>query len=144
MADDRRIVVGVDGSQTSRLALQWAMRQAKLTGATVDAILAWEMPPTYGMPPVAVLPDDLEDAAKRVVTDAVSQVADAHPGVSVHGRTMQGNAAAVLIRAAEDADLLVVGNRGHGGFVGALLGSVSQHCVHHATCPVVVIRSPRQ
>jgi nucleotide-binding universal stress UspA family protein len=87
-------------------------------------------------------PDELEKAAERVVANAVVDVAGAHPSVPVRGRALQGNPAAVLIRAARDAELLVVGSRGHGGFVGALLGSVGQHCVHHASCPVVIIRGP--
>ena len=140
----RRIVVGIDGSQPSRLALQWAMRQAELTGATVDAIHAWDMPPINDPALVVVMPDDLKNAAERVVADTILEVAGAHPAVPVRGRAVQGYPATVLIRAAQDADLLVVGSRGHGGFVGALLGSVSQHCVHHATCPVVVIRGQHE
>ena len=136
----QRIVVGIDGSQPSRLALQWAMRQAELTGATVDAIHVWDVPAVYGMTPLVVMPDDMENAAERMVTDTVLEVAGAHPAVSVHGRAVRGYPAAVLLGAAQGADLLVVGSRGHGGFVGALLGSVSQLCIHHATCPVVVIR----
>jgi nucleotide-binding universal stress UspA family protein len=133
-------VVGIDGSQPSRLALQWAMRQAELTGATVDAIHAWDVPAIYGMTPLVVMPDGMENAAERMVTDTVLEEAGAHPVVSVRGRAVRGHPAAVLIGAAGGADLLVVGSRGHGGFAGALLGSVSQHCIHHATCPVVVIR----
>jgi nucleotide-binding universal stress UspA family protein len=137
-----RIVVGIDGSQASRLALRWAVRQAELTGATVDAIHTWDMPAFYGVVPVTVNPDELEKAAEEVVASTVLDVVGAHPPVSVRSRVAQGNPAAVLIRAARDAELLVVGSRGHGGFVGALLGSVGQHCVHHAPCPVVVIRGP--
>ena len=146
MADtpERRIVVGIDGSQPSRLALQWAMRQGELTGATVDVIHAWEMPLIYGTVPVVVMPDDMEVVAEGLVADTISAVAGTGPAMPVRGRAVHGNPAAVLIEAAQDADLLVVGSRGHGGFVGALLGSVSQHCVHHATCPVVVVRSPHE
>ena len=140
----QRIVVGIDGSQPSRLALQWAMRQAKLTGATVDAIHVWDTPAIYGQTPAVVMPDVMENAAERLVADTILEVAGAHPAVPVRGRAVQGYPAAVLIGAAQDADLLVVGSRGHGGFVGALLGSVSQHCIHHATCPVVVIRGPHE
>jgi nucleotide-binding universal stress UspA family protein len=95
-----RIVAGVDGSPSSMSALRWAIRQAGLTGATVDAMIA----------------------------------------VPVRARVVQGDPAQVLLDACDGADLLVVGSRGHAGFTEALLGSVSQHCVHHAHCPVVVIR----
>ena len=137
-------MVGFDGSQPSRLALQWAVRQAELTGATVEAIHTWDVPANIGIAPVAVDLDVMEQAAQHVMANGVSEVERRHASVPVRGRVVQGNAAAVLIRAARDADLLVVGSRGHGGFVGALLGSVSQHCVHHATCPVVVIRGPHE
>ena len=141
--DGPRIVVGVDGSQPSRLALRWAVRQAELTGSTVDAIHAWDMPIAYSMGSVVADPDELEKAAEQVLADTVLEEVGAHPAVPVRGRVAMGNTAAVLIRAASGANLLVVGSRGHGGFVGALLGSVSQHCVHHATCPVVVVRDPQ-
>ena len=140
----RRIVVGIDGSQPSRLALQWAARQAELTGATMEAIHAWDVPAVISIAPVAIELDVLEKAAEQVVAECVFEVRHAFPSLPVRGRVVQGNAASVLIRAARDADLLVVGSRGHGGFVGALLGSVSQHCVHHATCPVVVIRGTHE
>lgn len=145
MADtvnERRIVVGVDGSEPSKLALRWAVRQAELTGATVDAVHAWQMPVTFGMAPVFVSADELAKAGEQMLVDTVSEVVGAHPPVTVRARVVQGHPASVLIRAAQDAELLVLGSRGHGGFVGALLGSVSQHCVHHAHCPVVVIRGP--
>jgi nucleotide-binding universal stress UspA family protein len=139
---DRRIVVGVDGSAASRRALAWAVRQARLTGAVVDALHAWQVPVTFDMAPLFVHPDELEKQAEKVLVAAVSEVCGEHPAATVRARVVQGHPAAALVRAARDADALVVGSRGHGGFVGALLGSVSQHCVHHATCPVVVVREP--
>lgn len=130
------------GRQPSRLAMQWAMRQPELTGATADAIHAWYVPVSYGTVPIVVMADDVEVVAEGLMADTISGAAGTDPAVPVRGRVVMGNPAAVLIGAAQDASLLVVGSRGHGGFVGALLGSVSQHCVHHASCPVVVIRSP--
>ena len=141
-----RIVVGVDGSESSRAALAWAVRQAALTGATVDAVHAWYIPATYGYGYgyAMVMPvPDLEKIAVQVIDKAVAEVADLAPGVEIRALTVEGNPAQALLDAAKDADLLVVGSRGHGGFAQALLGSVSQHCVHHADCPVVVIRGGR-
>ena len=133
------IVVGVDGSGAAKAALAWAIRQAKLTGAAVDAVTAWDYPAAYGYP-VPVLDVDWEELATKVVTDTIAEVTGGAPEVDIRYSVVKGNAARVLIDASSGADLLVVGSRGHGGFVEALLGSVGQHCVQHATCPVVVIR----
>ncbi|HUK70861.1 MAG TPA: universal stress protein [Streptosporangiaceae bacterium] len=140
-----RIVVGVDGSPSSLTALRWAVRQAECTGATLDAVIAWQYPVnfgTYGWAPVSMEEDgaDFGELAEKTLTDAISKIVDPGTGVQVHQLVVQGNPAQVLLDAARDADLLVVGSRGHGGFTGALLGSVSLHCVHHAHCPVVVLR----
>jgi nucleotide-binding universal stress UspA family protein len=134
-----RIVVGVDGSDSSRAALAWSVRQAALTGATVDAVIAWHIPATYGygMPPAM---PDLETVAGKAVQEAVTGAAGLAPGVEIRPVIVQDNPARALLDAAKDADLLVVGSRGHAGFTEALLGSVGQHCVHHARCPVVVVR----
>ena len=83
---------------------------------------------------------DFEKAADKTVADAIHTVAGPGRKVQVSAQVREGNAAQVLIDAADGADLLVVGSRGHGGFTEALLGSVSQHCVHHASCPVVILR----
>jgi nucleotide-binding universal stress UspA family protein len=136
---EHRIVVGVDGSPSSKAALAWAIGQAKLTGAMVEAVIAWDYPATYGYAGV-VVDVDWEGLAAQVLGDAVSEVAPDAAPVAIRQRVSEGNAAQVLLDASAGADLLVVGSRGHGGFVEALLGSVSQHMVHHAACPVVVIR----
>ncbi len=136
----QRIVVGADGSPPSNHALRWALRQAKLTGAAVEAVHAWHIPSTNGWTPMFDLAEGLSKAGEQVLANAIAEAAGDHPAVTVHARLVEGNAAAALLQAASGADLLVLGCRGHGGFVGALLGSVSQHCVQHATCPVVVIR----
>jgi nucleotide-binding universal stress UspA family protein len=135
---EHRIVVGVDGSPSSKAALAWAIGQAKLTGAVVEAVTAWDYPATYGYA-AAVVDVDWEGLAAQVLRDAVSEVAP-DAAAAIRQRVSEGNAAQVLLDASAGADLLVVGSRGHGGFVEALLGSVSQHAVHHARCPVVVIR----
>ena len=140
---EHRIVAGVDGSPSSMSALRWAVRQAALTGAAVDAVIAWHYPVAvggYGWAPTGVGDFDFEEDAEKVLADAIGTASDPGSGVPVHARVAEGNPAQVLIDASDGADLLVVGSRGHGGFTEALLGSVSQHCVHHAHCPVVVIR----
>lgn len=135
----RRIVVGVDGSVPSKSALSWAVEQGRLTGAVVEAVIAWEFPATYGYP-IPVTGVDCEQLAQQAVGEVVAEAAEAAAPVKITYKVVQGNAAQVLLKESVGADLLVVGNRGHGGFVEALLGSTSQHCVHHAGCPVVVIR----
>jgi len=139
-----RIVAGVDGSPSSVSALRWAIRQAELTGAAVDAVIAWHYPVPaggYGWAPTGMEGSfDFKENAEKVLADAIGTAYDPGSGVRVRARAVEGNAAQVLLDASDGADLLVVGSRGHGGFTEALLGSVSQHCVHHAHCPVVVIR----
>lgn len=139
--EEQRIVVGVDGSGPSREALRWAVAQGGLTGASVEAIAAWE-PPTdwYGMVPKSDRPSTVEETAERNLAETVDQAVGAHPGVDVRTTVAKGNPAAVLLKAARGAQLLVVGNRGRGEFTEALLGSVSLRCTQHATGPVVVIR----
>jgi nucleotide-binding universal stress UspA family protein len=134
----RRIVVGVDVSPSSLAALRWALRQAELTGAAVEPVMAWQGPTTLGW----ALDDevDFEARTRQMLGDAVAKETAGNGQVEVHPRVAEGNAARVLLDAARGAELLVVGSRGHGGFAGALLGSVSQHCVQHADCPVVVLR----
>lgn len=135
-----RIVVGVDGSPPSLRALEWALDQAEATGATVEAVHAWEVPVNYGAP-VAVLPGRaLSEEAEQELDRTINRATGGKPPVAVEQRVVEGHAATALINRAREADLLVVGSRGHGGFVGALIGSVSQHCINHAPCPVVVVR----
>jgi nucleotide-binding universal stress UspA family protein len=136
---ERRIVVGVDGSGPSMAALRWAIRQARLTGATVDAVTAWRYPSGHGWGPVIDVPADFEGDAKRTLTQALAEVSGLDPEVPVRPLVLEGHAAEVLLRTAEGAQLLVVGSRGHGGFASALLGSASMHCVLHARCPVLVL-----
>jgi nucleotide-binding universal stress UspA family protein len=139
-----RIVVGVDGSDSSKDALRWAVRQAELTGSSIDAVIAWHYPVImggYGYGPAAAVVDFAEIAAKTLA-DAIANAVDPASRVLIATSVVEGNAAQVLLKASAGADLLIVGSRGHGGFTGALLGSVSQHCVHHATCPLVIVRGP--
>jgi nucleotide-binding universal stress UspA family protein len=134
-----RIVVGVDGFESSKAALRWAIRQAELTGAVVEAVTAWQIPAGTGWVPTPDMPDFQEDAF-AVLSEALTEVCTVAPEVQVCPRVVEGRAGQVLVDAAEGADLLVLGSRGHGGLAEALLGSVGQYCVHHAPCPVVIMR----
>jgi nucleotide-binding universal stress UspA family protein len=136
----KRIVVGVDGSPSSVHALEWAIHQAELTGDVIDAVHAWHFPNDYGMP-VADLPD-FAGLGAEILDKAIAEARNATglATAEIRPHVVEGNPAQTLLDLAKGADLLVVGSRGHGGFAGALLGSVSQHVVHHAPCPVVVVR----
>jgi nucleotide-binding universal stress UspA family protein len=133
-----RIVVGVDGSPSSRAALRWAARQAALTGARLHAVIAWTVPVTYGPMPVPDWGADWEESARATLEEVVrTELGDRAGEATVE--VSEGGAALVLLDAAKDADLVVVGSRGHGGFAGLLLGSVAQHVTTHARCPVLVV-----
>src|ERR1700712_284512 len=134
-----RIVVGVDGSPASVDALKWAVRQAALTGAVVEAVTAWQFPATYGGSPILAGPDWRADA--QAIQDIAVKEALGDEATALVRRVAQGHPVRVLSDIAADADLLVVGSRGHGGFAGMLLGSVSEHVVAHAPCAVVVVKS---
>lgn len=133
---ERRIVVGVDGSAPSRAALAWAVRQAAVTGAAVEAVIAWGHPTSNG---VFIAADAGQD---KIATQILAKtIASVGAPDQVRSRVMRGYPARVLIDASADAELLVVGGCWHAAeFLGAPLGAVSQRCVHHAHCPVVVIR----
>jgi nucleotide-binding universal stress UspA family protein len=140
-----KIVAGVDGSDASRNALRWAVAEAELRDAEVVAVHAWEVPiAPIGIPPFIALDDggmvsDIREGAEELLEKVVDEAAGSS-SVKVTPLAVEGPAAASLIDAARDADLLVVGSRGLGGFTSLLLGSVSHHCVTHAPCPVLVHR----
>ncbi|WP_104062085.1 universal stress protein [Arthrobacter sp. 4R501] len=135
-----RIVVGVDGSAPSRLALEWAVNEARLRHGEVKAVTAWQFPPvTVGMEGLVHDPEIFPQAARRLQDEALRRVDSG--GMKVTGDVVQGNTAGVLLKAAENADLVVVGSRGLGGFTGLLLGSISTQLVHHSPSPVLVVRS---
>jgi nucleotide-binding universal stress UspA family protein len=139
----RRIVVGVDGSETSRHALRWAADEAKSHGSQLHVVHAWEVPTpaaAVGAGRRTAPPEGQHDEASRLVADVVrDELGDAPPG-DVRTSIGRGAAAGVLLDAAREADLLVVGSRGLGGFRGLLLGSVSSKMAAHAPCPVVIVR----
>jgi len=134
-----RIVVGIDGSECSLAALQWAAQQAHFTGLPLDVVMSWERP-EWGSG--FLLPDDYDPAsdANKLLEDAISKIRGAFDGVMFNPVAIEGHPAPTLVEAARGADLLVVGSRGHGEFSGMLLGSVSEYCAHHVSCPITIIR----
>ena len=131
------ILVGADGSEESAKAAVWAAEQARVTGGTLDLIIVWARPTSYGLP-LVLGGYDPEKEAQDVVAKFAGEID--LPAERVRISVVNGAAPAVLVDRSADADLLVVGSRGHGGFAELLLGSVSDHVVHHAHCPVVVVR----
>jgi nucleotide-binding universal stress UspA family protein len=143
--DSGRIVVGVDSSQSSCGALQWALAEAQRRDATLDVVNAYNYHPTMGSPfgPVVIgSHEDVEKASQALLDEMVANLVEAAgaPSVQVELIPSPASAARSLLDAASGADLLVVGSRGHGTIDGVLLGSVSRQCAHHARCPVVVVR----
>lgn len=142
----RRMVVGIDGSEQAQRALAWAVDEAARTNYDIEIVSSWYLP-QYDWADVRPPPPDprVEMAARTraLVEQAATEVSAALPNVAVSEMAVEGNAASVLIEHSKDADLLVVGSRGNGGFKGLVLGSVSQQCVSHAQCPVVVVRGAR-
>jgi len=134
------IVVGVDGSDASKDALRWAVRQAQLVGAELHAIFAWRVPNAfYGGGVPATLEKNLAQDSKTELDEVITDVLGDHPDHLVP-LVVEGHAAPTLVDASKQAQLLVVGSRGRGAFAGMLLGSISDYCVSHASCPVVVVR----
>ena len=136
---DGRVVAGVDGSEDSGRALRWALDDARVRGATVAAVHAWHAPYSMSFASAAVDFSAFEDAAGRLLDQAVDAAGAEFRDVPVERVLVAGTATDALLGAARDAVLVVVGGRGVGGFRGLLLGSVSQQLAHHAPCPVVVV-----
>ncbi len=135
------IVVGVDGSPGSLAALAWAVHEAASRGAMVHAVTAWEFPPESSFGAMTTAGDfHPVVAAEEVLLKALADVGVSDQDDSVTTAPVEGQPAEVLIGQAQDAELLVVGSRGHGTLVGMLLGSVSQYVAAHSPCPVVVIK----
>jgi nucleotide-binding universal stress UspA family protein len=136
-----RVIVGVDGSPHSARALSWACRRAQTCGDTVRAVCAWSLGASgedwMAQPGVTA---EGQRRAEQMLRESVERARRDHPAVTVETAVIEGPPARVLVDISADADLLVVGSRGRGGFSGLLLGSVTQQCVHHAHCPVTVVR----
>lgn len=136
-----RIVVGIDGSDNAARALRWAVGEARLRHAELEVVHAWHQPYAggYTYEIGTYDPGAFEEAARITLDSAVESVDAGDLAQPVQRTLVGGSAAEVILTAAKDADLVVVGSRGRGGFAGLLLGSVSQQVAHQATCPVVVV-----
>lgn len=137
------IVVGVDGSPCSREALRFASAEAALRGKSLQVVWAWQAPGSlYAMSALSPTFDPLElsRAARKAAERECSEVLGARDVDTL--TVVEGNAASALIEESGEADMLVVGSRGLGGFKGLMLGSVSQQCAAHARCPVVIVHDP--
>ena len=148
-----KIVVGVDGSSGALQALRWALAEARLRGASVHVVYAWMLPFSLSIPTVETFGvpypgPPMEEVHEKHRARAEADLAAWLQAVGAEGveltEAIEGRAANVLLEAAQDADLLVVGSRGQGGFAGLLLGSVSQQCAHHAPCPLVIVPKSEQ
>jgi nucleotide-binding universal stress UspA family protein len=146
MAQWKRILVGVDGSPASRKALEWAGEEAVRHGSELVLLTAYLAPPpppssgTISPHEATIAIEAAGETAKELLMETIQDVLGEDPPVLVQPRVKEGNAAKLLIDLSEDADVLVVGSRGYGGFAGLLLGSVSQNVASHAKCTVVVVR----
>jgi len=134
------IVVGVDGSKGAEAALQWAVEEAKLRGADLELVYGW-IPPAAEADPTGMAIARCREPGEEILRTAEAEVRAWAPELEVRVALVPLPGAAALVGRSEHADLVVVGTRGRGGFVGLLLGSVSTQVVHHAHCPVVVVRS---
>jgi nucleotide-binding universal stress UspA family protein len=144
------IVVGVDRSAGARAALAFAHTEALLRQATLRIVHAWDFPYIAGalgmagaMPVSAGQLEELRSGAELAIEQMLRETLPGTEDVTVEQRVLEGTPAVVLVEQSRDADLLVVGSRGHGGFAQLLLGSVSQQCAQHAECPVVIVRPQR-
>jgi nucleotide-binding universal stress UspA family protein len=137
----KTILVGVDGSPSSRTALTWAAAEAADHQADLVVLNVWEatLPPPVGSVPQSGVPDPSGLATENLI-QVIKEVLGEEPSVLVQPVVKPGNPAEVLIEESTDAALLVVGTRGRGGFAGLVLGSVSQHVAAYAKCPVAVVR----
>lgn len=141
------IVVGLDGSESSREAFTWALAEARIRADVVRIVCAWHVAPPVAYGTVGFVPpidgESYRRAAEDAVTEAVDALAESIDGVHVERSIVEGPTSDVLIEQAKNADLLVVGSRGHGPLTGLLLGSVSGRVAHLAPCPVVIVRNGR-
>lgn len=136
---NHQIVVGVDGSESSKNALRWAARLAPPLNATIHAVVAWEYPIVFGVEggiPGAWKPDE---NAEEILNNSLNAVFGKERPAGFVGSISQGHPTFVLLDASKSAEMLIVGSRGLGGFAGLLLGSVSSACAEHAKCPVLVV-----
>ncbi|GAA2773139.1 universal stress protein [Saccharopolyspora taberi] len=133
------VVAGIDGSEESVSALRWAAEYVERVGGILHAVTIWHQPVQFGyrLP----TPDtELERRARQSLDSTVEAVRGEFPGVDIRPRLVRGQVIDEFVGMSEQADLLVLGNKGHGAFTGMMVGSVALKLVHHAKCPVVVVR----
>lgn len=136
---DECVIVGIDGSAESHVALRWAMRYARRTGSPVEAVTAWQFPPPQpGTNDMMLTADDIQDVARRWLNEAVAG-AGLQLGGGVGLYAVHGDPVDVLLERAGTTGLIVLGNKGRGAIAATVLGSVAQRCLHHARCPVVLV-----
>lgn len=135
------ILVGIDGSDSSKAALEWAATQAKLTGLPLLVTATWQYPTSVGWTVILPADIDFKDETQRMLDENVNAVLGTDHEIDVTTRVIQGHPALTLVELSRSASLVVVGSRGHGEFVGMLIGSTSEFLTTHAHCPVVVIRN---
>lgn len=141
MTTPRRIIVGIDDSPNARAALRWALDNSG-PDDEVTALNIWHTPATGGFEMGMLDPAVFEEGARETLAAVVDDVAAGDETDRVRQVVVGGHAPSVLIAESEEADLLVLGARGHGGFTGLLLGSVTTSVAHHASCPVVIVPQP--
>jgi nucleotide-binding universal stress UspA family protein len=134
------VVVGVDGSESARAALEFGFAQAQRHGVSLQVVHAYQPPPTSWLADINYDPAEIEAGEQHELYRTVRPVQERYPDVPVSYSVVVGHPAGCLLEAAAGASLLVVGSRGRGGFTGLLLGAVSQQVVRHATSPVAVAR----
>ena len=134
------ILVGVDASDASRDALRWAAQYASLVGNRLEVVHAWSIRQEHVWVPEVPPPPTPIDVASKRLAEMVDEVIGADSLLSATVEVVEGNARHVLVERSRHAELLVVGSRGHGGFDGLTLGSVSGHCAEHAHCSVMIVR----
>ncbi len=140
-----KIVVGIDNTEPSAAALDWAIAEAKLRDSVLDVVVSWDYPVMASTEPMmAPLPDRgvLVENAARLAQKVADHAGLTQAGIRFTIHTPEGRPGEELVALAADADLLVVGSHGSGAFKELILGSVSSYCAHHSTCPVVLVRTP--
>jgi nucleotide-binding universal stress UspA family protein len=135
---EQRVVVGDDGSPCARRAVAFAAHDAARRGALLEIVTAYRAPDVAA--PVVVDVDRIKEGAEQVAQAAEAYAHEVEPGLAIKATVAFGASGSELVHAAMDASLLVVGTRGRGGVTSLLLGSVSMYVVHHAHCPVAVVR----
>lgn len=133
------VIVGVDGSAESGRALRWAADYVTQLGGVVHAITVWHQPVQFGYR-LATSDAELEQRAKRSLEEIVKPVHEEYPKLDLKSRLLRGHVVDEMVGLSNQADLMVLGNKGHGAFTGMMVGSVALKLVHHSRCPVTVIR----